>query len=51
MKNNNSLNLETINSEKLKVGDTIIYQQSHLTEGSCNPFVERIVLKKFGKKN
>jgi hypothetical protein len=51
MKNNNSLNLETIHSEKLKVGDTIIYQQSHLTEGSCNPFVERIVLKKFGKKN
>jgi hypothetical protein len=51
MKNNNSLKLETIHSEKLKVGDTIIYQQSHITEGSCNPFVERIVLEKFRKKN
>ena len=51
MKNNNSLKLETIHSAKLKVGDTIIYNQSHITEGSCNPFVERIVLEKFRKKN
>lgn len=51
MKNNNSLKLETIQSAKLKVGDTIIYQQSHMIEGSCNPFVERIVLEKFRKKN
>ncbi len=51
MINHNLLKLELLHKEKLKTGDTIIYQQSHMIEGSCNPFVERIVLKKFGKKN
>ncbi len=51
MKMNNWLNIEKIRSEKLKTGDTITYQQSHMIEGSCNPFIERILLEKYRKKN
>lgn len=51
MKNHSLLKLETIHAEKLKTGDTIIYQQSHIIEGSCNPFIERILVKKYSKKD
>lgn len=51
MKNHNPLKLETIHTEKLKTGDTIIYQQSHMIEGSCNPFIERILVRKYSKKD
>lgn len=50
MKNLNLLKLESIHAEKLKTGDTIIYQQSHMIEGTCNPFVERILVKRYSKK-
>lgn len=43
--NNRHTTLSAIKLEKLKPGDTLIYQHHQITSGACNPDVFRLLLK------
>jgi hypothetical protein len=43
--NNRYTTLSAIKSEKLKPGDTLIYQHHQITRGACNPDVFRLLLR------
>jgi hypothetical protein len=43
--NNRYTTLSAIKLEKLKPGDTLIYQHHQITSGACNPDVFRLLLK------
>ncbi len=43
--NNRYTTLAAIKLEKLKPGDTLIYQHKQITSGACNPNVFRLLLR------
>lgn len=43
--NNRYASLAAIEQAKLKLGDTLIYQHRHITDGTCTPDIFNLLLK------